>query len=330
LLVLAQLVTGLGSFLVGSPGGRWVTWLHDAGGFALLVLLFWKGRVIARSLRRRGLSGETALALALLALLTLTMLTGLLGASTGLPPLAGYPAMTVHVLAAVGVLALLVPHVRLRWRGPHVRDLVGRRLVLRRATLLVIGTAAWLAAEGVAAAAGLSGARRRFTGSRAVTAPGPNDYPVTSWLFDDPAPLDPETWRLRITGAVVRAVELTLPELAALDERAAVLDCTGGWYVERRWQGVRLGALLDRAGSVAGARSVVVRSATGYTRRFPLGEARGMLLATGANGQRLAHGHGAPLRLVAPGRRGYEWVKWVTVIEVSRIPAFWKWPLPVS
>jgi DMSO/TMAO reductase YedYZ molybdopterin-dependent catalytic subunit len=44
----------------------------------------------------------------------------------------------------------------------------------------------------------------------------------------------------------------------------------------------------------------------------------------------LTHGHGAPLRLIVPGRRGYEWVKWVTEVEVST--AFWwlKWPLPIS
>ena len=27
--------------------------------------------------------------------------------------------------------------------------------------------------------------------------------------------------------------------------------------------------------------------------------------------------HGAPLRLVAPGRRGFQWVKWVVAINVT-------------
>ena len=35
------------------------------------------------------------------------------------------------------------------------------------------------------------------------------------------------------------------------------------------------------------------------------------MLATRVGGELLWHGHGAPLRLVAPGRRGYDWVKWV-------------------
>ncbi len=41
-----------------------------------------------------------------------------------------------------------------------------------------------------------------------------------------------------------------------------------------------------------------------------------MLLATRVGGEPLSHGHGAPVRLVAPGRRGFQWVKWVTRLEL--------------
>jgi DMSO/TMAO reductase YedYZ molybdopterin-dependent catalytic subunit len=44
---------------------------------------------------------------------------------------------------------------------------------------------------------------------------------------------------------------------------------------------------------------------------------RGALLATEVAGQPLPVGNGAPCRLVAPDRRGLEWVKWVTEVEVS-------------
>jgi DMSO/TMAO reductase YedYZ molybdopterin-dependent catalytic subunit len=59
-----------------------------------------------------------------------------------------------------------------------------------------------------------------------------------------------------------------------------------------------------------------VISRTGYRWSFGLGDADALLLATHVGGEPLAHGHGAPCRLVAPGRRGFEWVKWVERIEV--------------
>ena len=49
---------------------------------------------------------------------------------------------------------------------------------------------------------------------------------------------------------------------------------------------------------------------------LPLEEARAALLATHIDEEPLSYEHGFPLRLVAPGRRGFEWVKWITRIEV--------------
>ena len=63
---------------------------------------------------------------------------------------------------------------------------------------------------------------------------------------------------------------------------------------------------------------MTVHSVTGYRWSFPLAEARGFLLATRVGGDRLSHGHGFPVRLVAPDRRGFQWVKWVSRIEVRR------------
>ena len=83
--------------------------------------------------------------------------------------------------------------------------------------------------------------------------------------------------------------------------QVAVLDCTGGWWAEQTWRGVRLDTLL---GTPDGG-SVAVRSVTGYTRRFPPEDTSVLLLATQVGGALLSSGHGAPVRLVAPGRRGF-------------------------
>jgi DMSO/TMAO reductase YedYZ molybdopterin-dependent catalytic subunit len=64
---------------------------------------------------------------------------------------------------------------------------------------------------------------------------------------------------------------------------------------------------------------------TGYRFSLQIDEAREALLATRVDGEPLEHGHGFPLRLVASGRRGYQWVKWVESVEVRRTPDFGQW-----
>lgn len=328
LLLVLEGASGVGSFLTGTPSGRWVVALHGVGGWALVVLLLWKARVVRRALQRKGVGWRVVPSLALLALLAGTLASGLAWSWVAPGPLLGYPLLTWHVGAALLMAPLLAPHVRAGWPRPGRRDLVGRRLFLYRGTLALAGGALWAGGEGLLRLARLPGGRRRFTGSQPVASPHGNDFPVTSWLFDDPAPVDAASWRLRVTGAVARPLGLSLGELVPTHDQEAVLDCTGGWYARRRWQGLSLGAFLGRAEPLPGARSVVVRSVTGYARRFSLREAERALLATHVDGQPLSHGHGAPLRLVVPGRRGYEWVKWVEGVEVSRRSPLWRWPLP--
>jgi DMSO/TMAO reductase YedYZ molybdopterin-dependent catalytic subunit len=78
-----------------------------------------------------------------------------------------------------------------------------------------------------------------------------------------------------------------------------------------------VGDLLDTAGEI-GEEAAYVRfvSVTGYRWSLPLAEAEDALLATHVGEERLSHGHGAPARLVAPDRRGFQWVKWITRVEL--------------
>src|SRR5215208_3144868 len=109
-LVAAQWLTGAGAFLAGAPSGRWVVWLHALGGCAIVVLLVWKARVIARSIARHGLGAWAAPSLTLLALLLLALATGLLWTTTGLPSLLGSSGLTWHVVIALALAPLLLPH----------------------------------------------------------------------------------------------------------------------------------------------------------------------------------------------------------------------------
>jgi DMSO/TMAO reductase YedYZ molybdopterin-dependent catalytic subunit len=122
--------------------------------------------------------------------------------------------------------------------------------------------------------------------------------------------------------------ELTLPELAAYQVRRRVtLDCTSGWYAHQDWTGVPVAALLRDVGE---ARSLLVHSITGYWMRLPVDDIDQLLLATGVGGAPLSPGHGFPLRLVAPARRGFWWVKWVDRIELQSTPWWWQPPFPVT
>ncbi len=333
-LLLLELVSGLGSFLAGSPQGQWVFWLHSAGGLSVVVLLVWKWRIVVRSFVRRG-AGLWSFAPALLGVLFLGILfSGLwwliVGRGTLLVPVYGeMRPIVLHTILALALVPLFTLHVVLRWPARPTAAFASRRAVLR---LFAVGAGGFAISRGLAVAAPQSGPDRRFTGSREEASFTGNSHPVTNWLADNRQRIPADEWRLEIRGAVREPRTLDYGELTALAERSrrATLDCTGGWYTVQDWSGVPLTAVLDRAGLSASARSIVVTSATGFSRRFGLGAAPRLLLATHVGGERLSSGHGFPVRLVAPGRRGYNWVKWVVSIEVSERPGWWQSPLPTQ
>lgn len=327
-LVVAQWLSGFGAFLAGAPSGRWVVWAHAAGGGTIVVLLAWKGRVILASLRRHGWGWWAAPSVALLALLLVALATGLLWSTVGLPSLLGSSGLTWHTIVSIMMLPLFWTHAWKPHPHPRPRDYLHRRRFLRRAALLTGGVALWQGFEAATRGASLPGAGRRFTGSRDAGGAGA-DFPHTSWLADDPDVIENTVWRLEVRGLVRSPLTLAITEIDISTTCSAVIDCTGGWFAQRTWQGEEVTALLDRAGLRDGVRSIVVTGVTGYSRRFSMDEARLSLLAARVDGEALGHGHGAPLRLVVPGHRGYDWVKWVTRIDASRLPAWWNWPLPI-
>jgi DMSO/TMAO reductase YedYZ molybdopterin-dependent catalytic subunit len=335
-LLLVQLVSGLGSFLVGNPDGQWMFWLHRAGGLALVVLLAWKAGIAIRSYRRRGLRLGTGLSALGGVLFLGSLITGVLWATVGLPrlpvPVLGsWTVLSLHVALSLVLIPLFLVHLGLRWPRPRRADLVGRRAVLRTLGLLAVGLVFWRVQEVLSALLTPAGSHRRFTGSREEASFAGNTHPVTNWLSDPIPRIDPTLWRLRIHGEVEREVTLSYEDILALGgaSRRATLDCTGGWYTVQRWGGVPLLVLLERAGTKDGARSLLLRSATGYARRFPLDETDDLLLATHVEDEALSAGHGFPLRLVAPQHRGYDWVKWVAEVEVSSEPGWLEPPLPL-
>lgn len=322
LLLAAALATGGLAFALGTGWARWAVAAHGALGLGILLLAPWKSAIAGRGLRR-GRPGSWA-SLALSALVAVALATGV-GHATGLLRTVGpVTAMQVHVGAALAALPFAVWHVVARRVRPRRTDL-SRRVLLRSGALLGAAGAAYGALALAIRVGGLPGRRRRFTGSYESGSFEPAAMPVTQWLDDRVPRVDPGAWRLRVT-APGRGPDrmLTLADLEPMAEPVrALLDCTGGWFAEQDWEGVRLDRLVPATG-----RSVRVRSVTGYWRRFPAADLPSLWLAVRVGGAPLSAGHGFPARIVAPGRRGFWWVKWVDALDVDDTPWWWQPPYP--
>ena len=321
-LLPSAAVTGGLAFLVGSGPVRLVVLTHALVGLAIVLLLPWKSTIARRGLRRRRRDRWLSL---VLAAAVVTSLLGGLAHSTGLlvvGAIGGLPlsAMQVHVAAGLLAVAAGLAHARRRRTRARADDL-SRRSVLRAGALVAASAGAWAALEGTAAALSLRGADRRPTGSYELSSGDPTGLPTTSWLLDTVP--DVSRWRLTVASGGARR-SWTAADLDAYDDTvSAVIDCTGGWWSRQEWTGVRVRRLLPDGATG----SVEVVSATGYRRRLPLTD--DLLLARAVGGRPLNAGHGAPLRLVVPGRRGFHWVKWVVAIEHDDRPWWLQPPLPL-
>lgn len=320
LLVLA-FGTGVASWIVGPGLVRWIVVAHGIVGLGIVALAPWKSTIARRGLARRRPGRGTALAFAVL---IVTSIVAAIVHVTGVVRSVGtFSPLGIHVATAVAAIVFGIVHVVQRPVSLRTADL-SRRNLLRSGLVLGAGAVGWLALEGVLRGTGARGASRRMTGSFRTGSGAPADMPVTQWLNDHVEEVDAESWRLRVLDG---SRTYTVDELSAFgDMIPATLDCTGGWYAEQVWRGVRLDRLLD----AAQGGSIVVRSVTGYSRRFPVSDGSGLLVATHVGDAPLSAGHGAPARLVAPGRRGYWWVKWVTTIDVDDEPWWWQPPFPLT
>ena len=324
ILVVAMAATGLMSLRFGFAGGAWLFVVHGVLAGALTIAVGLKLRTsVPRAVRARRWT-RLGVALVLSVLVVGALVGGYAWVAGGeILSIGSWTVLTLHAWLGLAVVPIVAIHLLpRRWRllrpagGPP--QTASARLP-RRSLLLGGGlAAAGIGLFGVAQLADrFRGGERRFTGSRWLAAGG--IPPATTFVGDTPPPVDPNAWRISVSGRVAHPLELDLAGLMAIGtvEISAVLDCTSGWAIDTAWSGTSLASLLDAAGVARDGRSVTIRSATGWGTKMPIAEARRCLLATGVAGGPLPVANGAPVRLVASDRRGLDWVKWVREVVVA-------------
>jgi DMSO/TMAO reductase YedYZ molybdopterin-dependent catalytic subunit len=131
-------------------------------------------------------------------------------------------------------------------------------------------------------------------------------------------------WRLEVSGAVRRPLQLTVDDLLALPRTRQRVDhfCVEGWTARAEWMGVRVSDLARAAGMTPDAQFVDFQSFdSGYHESWDLDSAmhRQTLVAYAMDGRFLSAGHGAPARVHSPVKLGYKNTKYLT--KVVFLPA---------
>ena len=249
-LFCIELVTGYLGLTHNNPEWIAAMHLHRITGFAILFLFIWKSRTILSSFRTRRnwqRSAEAMLGSSVLLLGLLTVLgLGLAWSHFGPYSFLGFSGTTIHLNLALLLLPLLVWHSVRHKISFRTRYVSGRRNFLRFGGVAVAGLALWQLTDRVNILAGGPVADRRFTGSHPENGP---DFPVTMWLNDRVPGVDAASWRLRVNGHVEEPYEMDYEELLGWNSQqlTATLDCTGGWYTTRPWEGAPVPELLARA-----------------------------------------------------------------------------------
>ena len=135
-----------------------------------------------------------------------------------------------------------------------------------------------------------------------------------------------EQWGLEVDGHVRKPLRLTYEEIKKLPsvERKVLMICPGFFANQGTSKGFSLSELLKLAQAEEGVTQVTARGPDGKyenSQRYPLEDALSnkVFLAYEVNGKPLPQRHGFPLRAVAEGYYGYDWVKYVHRVTVEKI-----------
>jgi DMSO/TMAO reductase YedYZ molybdopterin-dependent catalytic subunit len=143
------------------------------------------------------------------------------------------------------------------------------------------------------------------------------------------SPAKADDWTVHLTGAADRHVPLSAIKQLPMHEITTEFKCVEGWSRIVNWKGIQLADFLQKFGAasqyVGLSTPVDGYDAQGRPDRYyvgfdrPSAEHPQTLLCFEMNGQPLAEGHGAPLRLVSTVKYGYKCIKRVSVIDLTDV-----------
>jgi DMSO/TMAO reductase YedYZ molybdopterin-dependent catalytic subunit len=140
--------------------------------------------------------------------------------------------------------------------------------------------------------------------------------------------IDGATYELTIDGLVDHPLSLSYADLQAYPQISQILDlnCVEGWKFKAKWTGPTLSSIFADAKVRPEARIVIFHTADvpgGYgSLDLKYVYDKNIIIALKDNDVVLSPERGFPFQVVAMGKFGYKWAKWVTRIELSSDTAF--------
>ena len=135
--------------------------------------------------------------------------------------------------------------------------------------------------------------------------------------------IDQANYTLTIDGLVDHPLTLTYADLQAYPQisQLQTLQCVEGWSFPAEWTGPSLAAIFAAAGVQPSATIAIFHTSdvpAGYT-SLDLNyiDSNNIIIALKDNNITLTADRGWPFQVVAEGKYGYKWAKWVTRIELS-------------
>jgi methionine sulfoxide reductase catalytic subunit len=149
----------------------------------------------------------------------------------------------------------------------------------------------------------------------------PDEFHFRLMWYSPVPPIDQTKYRLQIGGLVENPLSFSVAELRRLprESQSSRLKCVQCWSARAEWGGFRFGELIERAKPKKNAKAVRVDCADKWYEYFSVQDLLSprALFAMDMQGRPLADRHGAPLRLIDPGRYGYKSAKLITSISFA-------------